>query len=371
MYGFLSEPFVARDGLTCRFAPGMLAVFEYDMRDIPDGILSLPASVFLLKSYTDGERETNLSWGGNREIKKPGVVRIKGIAGGKYQISAQLQQSPAGMHQPFLRDYRDIVIKPGVVNRFKQEFPTIDTTVEPGDVSVEGQIIDSKGKPLKRKLVILIPQEGELSFDLYYSAQETDERGMFKFVDVDPKHQYALMHKKRDGTYISRYVTKDAFVHTDAVHVVMADGRKKVSDQPKAMIEDLALRWSDGSEGCLSELQGKTVVIDVWATWCVPCRRQLPEVNALANRTSGLDGLVFLAVNIDAVHESWEGYLEDHPELDALRHGRLDPKKNSFSFKQPLPYQVIIDKDGAIRAAGNGLDLKAELSKLGLSVPAA
>ena len=54
----------------------------------------------------------------------------------------------------------------------------------------------------------------------------------------------------------------------------------------------------------------------------------------------------------------------DESNWKALKHGRLNRKKNSFVFNRPIPYSMIIDKDGIVRAEGNGLNIRFELDKV-------
>ncbi len=63
-------------------------------------------------------------------------------------------------------------------------------------------------------------------------------------------------------------------------------------------VPDLAFRDGDGNEHKLSEWHGRTVLLNLWATWCVPCRREMPALDALQTRLGG-PGFDVVAVNID------------------------------------------------------------------------
>jgi thiol-disulfide isomerase/thioredoxin len=58
---------------------------------------------------------------------------------------------------------------------------------------------------------------------------------------------------------------------------------------------DFSYTMADGSVHTLSELRGKRVLINFWATWCVPCREEMPEIQRAAAESGG--SLVVLAVN--------------------------------------------------------------------------
>jgi thiol-disulfide isomerase/thioredoxin len=63
-------------------------------------------------------------------------------------------------------------------------------------------------------------------------------------------------------------------------------------------VPDLAFRDQDGRERRLSEWRGRTVLLNLWATWCVPCRKEMPALDELQAKLGGPDFEV-VAVNID------------------------------------------------------------------------
>jgi thiol-disulfide isomerase/thioredoxin len=63
-------------------------------------------------------------------------------------------------------------------------------------------------------------------------------------------------------------------------------------------LPDLAFDDADGKPKKLSDWRGRTVLVNLWATWCVPCRREMPALDALQTRLGGPDFEV-VAINID------------------------------------------------------------------------
>jgi thiol-disulfide isomerase/thioredoxin len=63
-------------------------------------------------------------------------------------------------------------------------------------------------------------------------------------------------------------------------------------------VPDLAFEGADGKPRKLSDWRGKTVLVNLWATWCVPCRKEMPALDALQARLGGKDFEV-VAINID------------------------------------------------------------------------
>src|SRR6202048_2172770 len=54
-------------------------------------------------------------------------------------------------------------------------------------------------------------------------------------------------------------------------------------------LPDLAFEDADGKPKRLSDWRGKTVLVNLWATWCVPCRKEMPALEALQTRVGGPD----------------------------------------------------------------------------------
>jgi thiol-disulfide isomerase/thioredoxin len=361
MFGYCSEPFTARKGLTVKFSPGIPATFEYDLRNPPDGVKGTPTQVLLLRETNKEGKRTFLSWGGQQEISKPGILRITGLAAGKYKISARTAdiEKYLNARTPVLYEEHEIEIQSGSVNRFKPVYPEIDSTVEEGDVTIQGTLYGLDKTPLAHKTVHAIPL-GKNGFDLnlYYPTSTTDSEGRFKFVGIRPDRMINVSSENTSIHLGKLSLTKNALISADIVL-----GLKKLPVVVGEPLPEIIIDWKEGNTGKLLDLVGKTVVLDVWATWCGPCIRTFPELNSLASELSSDSDVVFVALSIDYDEAVWKKMV-DKSNWKVLKHGRLDRKKNSFAFNRPIPYSMIIDKNGIVRAEGNGLNIRLELDKL-------
>jgi len=102
-----------------------------------------------------------------------------------------------------------------------------------------------------------------------------------------------------------------------------------------------------GDTVSLKDLRGKVVFVNFWASWCGPCRKELPELDKL-RRQYQKNGLVILAINIDKSKKKALSFLEKQPNKLSIL---LDPKKKVASlFKvRGMPSSFVLDSRGIIR----------------------
>ena len=94
-----------------------------------------------------------------------------------------------------------------------------------------------------------------------------------------------------------------------------------------------------------SDLRGSVVVLDFWATWCGPCREELPIVEKL--RTEFAGKVQFLGIN-DEDRGTVAGFLKKHDyQLSVLMDGRKDVHRQ-YGIRS-IPQLFVIDREGVIR----------------------
>ena len=71
----------------------------------------------------------------------------------------------------------------------------------------------------------------------------------------------------------------------------------RVADRPERM-QDLGFKDPQGAELTLAAFAGKTVLVNIWATWCVPCRAEMPTLDRLQAAKGG-DAFQVIAINVD------------------------------------------------------------------------
>ena len=134
-----------------------------------------------------------------------------------------------------------------------------------------------------------------------------------------------------------------------------ADDRKLVLD---AEAPDFLLANLAGEEVRLSDYRGKTVLVNFWASWCPPCRAEMPELQALWEErgTDGADDFVLLAVNL--LSEDSEGAARRFIEGQGLTFPVLFDTPNgdvaaSYGVRG-LPNSFFIDRKGIVRTTAFG-----------------
>ena len=115
-------------------------------------------------------------------------------------------------------------------------------------------------------------------------------------------------------------------------------------------LPDLAFEDAEGKSRKLSDWRGRTVLVNLWATWCVPCRKEMPALENLQTRLGGPNFAV-VAVNIDTRDpEKPKNFLK---EANLTRLGYFsDPKAKVFQDLKAtgralgMPTSVLVDGEG-------------------------
>ena len=115
-------------------------------------------------------------------------------------------------------------------------------------------------------------------------------------------------------------------------------------------LPDLAFEDADGKARKLSEWRGKTVLVNLWATWCVPCRREMPALDNLQGKLAGPNFDV-VAINIDTRDPDKPRNFLKEAKLSRLAYF-TDQKAKSFQDLKSIgralgmPTSVLVDGSG-------------------------
>ena len=167
------------------------------------------------------------------------------------------------------------------------------------------------------------------------------------------------LFKKYATLYIDRFkgenIVLDNFVEQQLVLMRDPAGVGEIAT-------DFSAPTPDGKELSLKDLRGKVVLVDFWASWCGPCRRENPNVVAAYNKFKD-KGFDILSVSLDNNRERWLGAIEQ----DGLVWHHISDLKGWGSVPAQLykvtgiPFTMLVDRDGKIIAKnlrGAALEMK-------------
>ncbi|WP_426004128.1 TlpA family protein disulfide reductase [Bacillus sp. DWP3-1] len=128
---------------------------------------------------------------------------------------------------------------------------------------------------------------------------------------------------------------------------------------------DFELKTLDGQKASLSDYQGKKVLVNFWATWCKPCRTEMPDLNAIR---SEYDQVEVLAVNLTTTEKSVDHVAAFADELKLSFPILLDQKGIQARYQVlSYPTTYILDEKGRIVSVKHQMLTKKEIEQeLGL-----
>jgi peroxiredoxin len=124
---------------------------------------------------------------------------------------------------------------------------------------------------------------------------------------------------------------------------------------------DFTLETLEGTEVSLEDLRGKVVLINFWATWCSPCRAEIPDIQAVYEERQQ-DGFVVLGVNVEESREQVQPFVD---ELNMTYPVLLDEGGRLLKMYRALglPMSLIVDQDGVIQVRHVGYLTAAQLER--------
>lgn len=187
-----------------------------------------------------------------------------------------------------------------------------------------------------------IPQaiavEDEKGFELY-----TMEPGTFKptgkdYLDLVPKFVEV------EGTVRAEKDKK--FIKVNALRV-LSDGVPKPT--PVSGLTDLALKDITGAQQTLSALKGRVVVLNFWATWCEPCKKEMPDLSAIQKDYSAHGVQVVGAAGDEAADGAKvASFIREYRVNFPVWIGATTDDMKRFGLGEVLPATVIVDHEGKI-----------------------
>jgi peroxiredoxin len=115
---------------------------------------------------------------------------------------------------------------------------------------------------------------------------------------------------------------------------------------------DFTLKSRSGENIKLSELRGQVVLINFWASWCGPCRQEMPLLDQMYQQYSPL-GFTLLGVNVEQDPQEAERMLKDTPVSFPILYDAENQVTKLYDVVA-MPSTVIVDRDGNVRYVHKG-----------------
>jgi thiol-disulfide isomerase/thioredoxin len=184
------------------------------------------------------------------------------------------------------------------------------------------------------------------------------------FSNWNPKNMEALVKMGRafDHEHADSPLTK---MLNEQIGMIQAEFESyQQNNSGELSAPEITAKNPAGKELSLSSLKGKVVLVDFWASWCAPCRKENPTVVKMYNKYHA-KGFEIFSVSLDQDATAWKTAIQK----DGLRWtnhvsdlmGWESPIVKQFGI-QGIPYTVLINKEGKIVGVGlRGLDLERKL----------
>jgi len=115
---------------------------------------------------------------------------------------------------------------------------------------------------------------------------------------------------------------------------------------------DFTLKSRAGENIKLSELRGQVVLSNFWASWCGPCRQEMPLLDQMYQKSSPL-GFTLLGVNVEQVSTDAERLLKDTPVTFPILFDAQNEVSKLYDVTA-MPSTVLVDRDGKVRFVHKG-----------------
>ena len=150
-----------------------------------------------------------------------------------------------------------------------------------------------------------------------------------------------------------RYISLLAIICVGAVLTFILPTRGQEDQKDTSSLEgkqapDFSLKTLDGKDFKLSALQGDVVVLDFWATWCPPCRKSLPHLQAVStNDVYAKNGLKVFAVNAKEDEDKVKGFLKENKYTFTVPMDGEGKAMQQYMVRG-IPTTVIVGRTGKV-----------------------
>jgi thiol-disulfide isomerase/thioredoxin len=190
---------------------------------------------------------------------------------------------------------------------------------------------------------------GTLSDRFNFAADNNILTGSTK--DVYLSRFMAWMIKTPDSIYAPLFTKYDALVHNKEMKIDVINRRNDYINPPLSSPAKIDTKRAASIAEILKKYKGKTIYVDFWASWCIPCRAEMPNAAALKQKLKGKN-IVFLYFGYNDKEPAWlkaRTQLEIEGEHYLLNEKMIKEADELFGING-IPHYAIIDKAGNIES---------------------
>ncbi|HEY8226923.1 MAG TPA: TlpA disulfide reductase family protein, partial [Pyrinomonadaceae bacterium] len=179
------------------------------------------------------------------------------------------------------------------------------------------------------------------------------------------KNWLEFVGKKVEITGAVKTRKENQFIKVDEL-TVLAEPPAATEQQPNVIGIEAELLMKDlfGTEQKLSSFRGRIVILNFWATYCVPCRKEMPDLAAIQNQYAAL-GVQVIGASADPIEDQKKVlvFIRETKINFPIWLGATTHDMASFGLGPGLPGTVIIGRDGRVVWVGRNVVDQADLKK--------
>ncbi len=143
---------------------------------------------------------------------------------------------------------------------------------------------------------------------------------------------------------------------------VLVSGATQSAVQKGSPAPDFEISYSDGRKVRLSDLRGKAVLVNFWATWCPPCRAEVPEIQRAYEKYKA-GGFAVVAVNVQESASAVAKFMEEYGMTFTVAIDSSGAVGRLYRVSG-IPASFFVDRDGIVREIIVGSLTAADLERL-------
>ena len=123
---------------------------------------------------------------------------------------------------------------------------------------------------------------------------------------------------------------------------------------PGNPMPEILLKSADGKTVNISDFKGKVIYIDIWATWCGPCMREMPFLETLVQNYKSDVDVAIISISVDEDEAAWKGFLKSKQGTSSIQlfeQENLNAEWVSYFRINSIPRFILVDKNGMIADA--------------------